>query len=174
MLVAITGTPGVGKSSACKILEKRGYRVLNLNRIALERGLIQGRDEVRDATIIDTYQMNTLVKSLGSDLMFLDGHISHLLDVDVSIVLRCNPNRLRERLASLGWSDRKISENVEAEAIDYILVESLEMGRKTFEIDTTDEGPEAVARSILSIVDGKVSDFQTGSVDWSEVILGWY
>lgn len=175
MLVAITGTPGVGKSSACRTLAERGHRVLDLNREAEERGLVLGRDDAREAIIIDTDKLNEFVKSLQDELVFLDGHLSHLLDVDVSIVLRCNPNVLRQRLASLGWNERKIAENVEAEAIDVILVESLENHpEETFEVDTTEREPESVTEDILSVVDGKASDMRAGSVDWSEVILSWY
>lgn len=174
MLVAITGTPGVGKSSACRTLAERGHRVLALNREAEERGLVLGRDDTREAAIIDTDRLNEFVKSLQDDLVFLDGHLSHLLDVDISIVLRCNPNVLRQRLASLGWNERKIAENVEAEAIDVILVESLESHPETFEVDTTEKEPKRVTEDILSVVDGKASDLRAGSVDWSEVILSWY
>ncbi|MFQ6106919.1 MAG: adenylate kinase family protein [Thermoplasmata archaeon] len=174
MLVAVTGTPGVGKSSACRILVARGCAVIDLNKLAMERGFILGRDEERDTAIIDTQQLNEVVSSISDDLVFLNGHLSHLLDVDISIVLRCNPTRLRARLASLGWMERKIAENVEAEAIDFILVESLELDRETYEIDTTEKGPDDVAQDILNIVNGKSSGFRAGSVDWSEVIMSWY
>ena len=149
--------------------------MLDLNREAEERGLVLGRDDAREAIIIDTDKLNEFVKSLQDELVFLDGHLSHLLDVDVSIVLRCNPNVLRQRLAPLGWNERKIAENVEAEAIDVILVESLENHpEETFEVDTTEREPESVTEDILSVVDGKASDMRAGSVDWSEVILSWY
>ncbi len=74
--------------------------MLALNREAEERGLVLGRDDAREAMIIDTDRLNEFVKTLQNDLVFLDGHLSHLLDVDISIVLRCNPNVLRQRLAS--------------------------------------------------------------------------
>lgn len=174
MIVAITGTPGVGKTSACGILKRKGYKVLNLNEIAFEQGLVLGRDDARDTAIIDTQGLNAFVRKLQNDLVFLDGHLSHHLDVDISVVLRCNPNKLRERLASLGWNERKIMENVEAEAIDTILVESLDMGLRTHEIDATEKGPEDVACDVLNIVNGDPSEFHAGNVDWSEVILEWY
>lgn len=174
MIVAITGTPGVGKTSACGVLEKEGHKVLNLNEVALEQGFVLGRDDARDAAVIDTHGLKAFVRTLQNDLVFLDGHLSHHLDVDISVVLRCNPNKLRKRLASLGWDERKITENVEAEAIDTILVESLEAGLRTYEIDATEREPEDIASSILDIVDGDTTEFHAGNVDWSEVILGWY
>lgn len=173
MLVAVTGTPGVGKSSACEVLTRKGHRVLDLNKVAAENGLVLGRDEERDAAIIDTDKLNEYVLSMQGDY-FLDSHLSHHLDVDVAVVLRCNPAILRERLRGLGWSEAKVAENVEAEAIDVILVESLDSGRKTFEIDTTEMDPVDVAGGILSITKGDSAEFLVGSIDWSEVILDWF
>jgi broad-specificity NMP kinase len=63
---------------------------------------------------------------------------------------------------------------VEAEAVDVILVESLDKHPETYEIDTTDSGPEEVAENILRVVNGDASEFRAGNVDWSEVILAWY
>ena len=173
MLVAVTGTPGVGKSSACEVLRRKGHAILDLNKVASERGFVLGRDEERDAVIIDTNKLNEYVLSLQDD-HFLDGHLSHQLDVDVAVVLRCHPATLKERLRSLGWSEAKVSENVEAEAVDVILVEALDSGRKTFEIDTTEMDPAEVAAGILSIAEGDSAAFRAGSIDWSEVILDWF
>src|SRR5205809_182143 len=47
MIVAITGTPGTGKSSACAVLSVRGYAVMDLDEIARREGFIAGRDEAR-------------------------------------------------------------------------------------------------------------------------------
>ena len=33
VLVAITGTPGIGKSSACDVLAKRGYVIVDLDEV---------------------------------------------------------------------------------------------------------------------------------------------
>jgi adenylate kinase len=174
VLVAVSGTPGAGKSSACRVLAERGHRVLDLNKEAVARDLVLGRDDAREAVVIDTDGLNEWVRSVQDDLVFLDGHVSHLLDVDVSIVLRCNPNVLGQRLSSLGWNEQKVAENVEAEAIDVILAESLENHPDTFEVDTTEKAPGNVADIIMSIIDGEASELRAGSVDWSEVIMGWY
>ena len=89
-MVAITGTPGVGKSSACRMIAERGHRVLALNREAEERGLVLGRDDAREAMIIDTDRLNEFVKTLQNDLVFLDGHLSHLLDCDAISIAEIN------------------------------------------------------------------------------------
>jgi len=37
MSIALTGTPGVGKTTVSKILKKRGYDILDLNRFLKEK-----------------------------------------------------------------------------------------------------------------------------------------
>ena len=64
-------------------------------------------------------------EDIEEDVMF-EGHLSHLLRVDLAVVLRCSPKVLKERLEAKGWRESKIMENVEAEAVDVILVEALD------------------------------------------------
>src|SRR5207249_102365 len=42
MLVAVTGTPGTGKTSACEVLSARGYVVVDLDEIARGAGMAGG------------------------------------------------------------------------------------------------------------------------------------
>ena len=44
---------------------------------------------------------------------------------------------LEMRLKSRGYSEEKIKENIEAEALDVILVEAFEWCKKVFEVNTT-------------------------------------
>ena len=45
MLVAVTGTPGTGKSSVCDILAQRGYHVVDLDAAAAEMGLTEAGED---------------------------------------------------------------------------------------------------------------------------------
>ena len=58
---------------------------------------------------------------------------------DLVIILRCRPDILKSRLVKRGYRGEKIQENVEAEALDVILVETLEIHPPghILEIDTT-------------------------------------
>jgi adenylate kinase len=87
----------------------------------------------------------------GDEIQIMEGHFSHLL-ADEAVVLRLNPRELRGRLAARGYSAGKIRENVEAEAIDAILVEAVECCSRASEIDTTDKTPEEVADLIIKVV----------------------
>ena len=65
-------------------------------------------------------------------------------------------------------------ENVEAEAIDLILSESLETCLFVFEIDVSELSTEAIADAIERIMKGEVDDYPPGKVDWSMVVMNWY
>lgn len=174
MLVAISGTPGTGKTAVCERLREDGYQVVDLNKLAFETDSVVGVDTERGVDIVDTDSLKEKVRELRNDVVFLDGHFSHLMDVDVSIVLRCNPDELQKRLAAKKWSEAKIRENVEAEAVDTITVESTETGVDTLEVDTTNRSAEQTKEAVLKILNGETEEFKVGQIDWSGVILDWY
>jgi adenylate kinase len=174
MLVAISGTPGTGKTAVCERLRENGYQVVDLNKLAFETKSVVGVDPERDVDIVDTDSLREKVRELRNELVFLDGHFSHLMDVDISIVLRCNPDELKGRLEAKDWNEEKVRENVEAEAVDAITVESTEFGANTLEVDTTGRSAEQTEKAVLKIVNGESEEFRVGQIDWSEVILDWY
>ena len=102
MFVAITGTPGIGKSSVSKILEKNGFEVLDLNSMAVDNNFIIEHDKVRDSNIIDLDKIEKFIIKNFYDkkLIFIDSHLSHILKcIDKIIILRCHPQILRKRLS---------------------------------------------------------------------------
>lgn len=176
MIIALTGTPGVGKTSVAKILEKK-YRVINLIDLALEKGFVLDYDKKRNSYIVDIDELkNHLRKTMKkSNNYILEGHLSHLIDFsDMVIVLRCRPDILRKRLKEKGWKQEKIEENVEAEILDIILSEAVEIHgiRKVFEIDTSDKTVEEVAKITEELIEGKLDyeRYKVGKIDWSEYI----
>ena len=164
MKIALTGTPGTGKSTVARLVDA-GFTVVDINAIIKDTYNL-GMDEERASAIADLDGLSHYVERLGGDAI-LEGHVSHLLPVDVIIVLRASPVVLRKRLEARGWSQAKIEENLEAEALDLILVEALEMSDAVYEIDTTDKPPELVASAIKEIIAG-TDKYKPGSVDFSE------
>ena len=173
MLIALTGTPGTGKTSVGEVLEARGYAVLDLDRMAREYGLIRGRDEARQADEVDVDALRERIR-VPAKLAFLKSHYSHLMDVNVAIVLRCRPSVLRDRLRARQWSEEKILENVEAEAIDVITQEATQRIPFVYEVDTTARLPAEAAGEVLAILQGKTEGHEPGKVDWSSEVVRWY
>lgn len=173
MLVAVTGSPGTGKSSACDVLARRGYAVVDLDEVARTGGFVVGRDEARDTDEVDVEALRRDLR-VPAKIAFLKSHYSHRMDVNLAVVLRCRPSVLRKRLEARGWSEAKVQENVEAEAIDVITQEAAARLPRVYEVDTTELTPDRAADAILAILRGKVEGRAPGSVDWSGEVLSWY
>ena len=179
MLVAISGTPGTGKTSVSKILKQYDFEIVDLNKISIEKDFVIGVDEKRGSNIIDVNMLNKYIKEkyTKKDIVFVEGHLSHLLkNIDKVIVLRCHPSVLKKRLAEKKWDDKKIKENIDAESLDVILCESVDfhLRKNIFEIDTTDKTVDRVVSSILEIAENKfkpMKKYNIGYIDWSEEIL---
>jgi len=171
VIFAVTGTPGTGKSAACALL--KNAEAMHLNDLIQENAEIFKADETDGCIAGDTDRLQELVgKPKGT--VVIEGHLSHLLENDLTIVLRCSPTVLAERLSPRGWPLEKLRENQEAEAVDVILIEAVERGGEVLEIDTTEMTPEAVAAAIESIIAGERAKYRPGAVDWSQEVLDWY
>lgn len=172
MRIAVTGTPGVGKTSACLRINKPP--VYHVNDLVELFGFANGYDRKRRTKEVDVRKLSEAVKHGIKGDMILEGHFSHMLDVDLAIVLRCSPKVLEKRLKRKGWPEAKIRENVEAEAVDVVLVEALENVPEVCEIDTTEMTDKQVATAIRRIVAGERQKYRVGNVDWSQEVLSWF
>ena len=173
MLVAITGTPGVGKSTVSEILRGK-YRVIDIHSYAEEHGLFEEYDEKAGSYNVDVEKLNEAISGERIEgTTFMDGHLSHFVDCDMIIVLRCSPDVLAERLEARGYCADKIRENVQAEILDVILSESADSGIDTFEIDCTDSDASVTAEEIIAITKEK-NGRRPGSVNWSEHMEKWF
>ena len=96
------------------------------------------------------------------------GRLAPVVDsvLPLSTVAEAHP-----RLEARGYSQAKIRENLEAEALDVILVEAVQMCPRVDEIDTTGKSAAEVAGMIRKIVEGRL-DLPPGQVDWLEEFFG--
>ncbi|MCX6665886.1 MAG: adenylate kinase family protein [Euryarchaeota archaeon] len=179
MLVALTGTPGTGKTSTADLLEQKGYHVIRLNILAQEQGFLDGFDKKRKTKLMDMTAMNNYVKKTYKtrDLVFFEGHAAHLLSVDYVILLRCHPDELKNRLQTKKWNSKKILENIEAEALDVILCEAVDNHpeKNIFEIDTTQHPVDSIVFAIEEIIQNNfqpIKKYTIGTIDWSEDLFG--
>ncbi|MUV61697.1 adenylate kinase family protein [Halobacterium sp. CBA1126] len=168
MRVAVTGTPGTGKTTATEHLDT-ALEVVHLNDVIDEEGLYTEVDEARDSKVADLDAVRDYLE--GRDDVLVESHLSHLLDADRVVVLRCAPGELERRLVERGEPTEKAEENAESEALDVILSEAVQRhGREhVYEIDTTDRDPEAVADDIDAVLAGE-RDPSAGEVDFTEYL----
>ncbi len=177
MIILITGTPGVGKTTVSSILsEKLNARLININELVDEKHIYTGIDEERGYKIVDLdalfNELDEIIRKINSDkYIIIEGHLSHFFEnSDLMIVLRANPDVLRDRMKTKGWKEAKIRENIEAEAIDVCSYEAFEIhGDKVNEIDTSGISPEEVADLIIDVINGD-KRFSAGSVDFLEYL----
>ena len=165
MIIAVTGTPGVGKTTIARLLSERlGYEYVDLKDLAVSSGLAEPQGE---EMAIDVERLPDVARAkLEGKNAVVDGHLSHFLPADVVIVLRTDPRVLAKRLEGRGYSKGKIADNVEAELIDLILVEALERNDRVLEVDTTGKTPEEVVEEILNLLHSGVRK-RVGVVDWT-------
>ncbi len=181
MLIGLTGTPGTGKTSVSKFIEqKRHWKVIHLNEMIKEEHLYTEIDEERDAVIADMelvrQRLKEMINGKENELIILESHLAHYI-ADIVIVLRLYPAELKLRLEERGYSEEKIRENIEAEALDVILVEAFEWCKNVFEINTTGKCIEETGQHIEKIVDHILSgseeellDYKPGSIDWIDLV----
>ena len=166
MRIALTGTPGTGKTAVAALLP---FRVIDLNLLIREEGLSLGRDEERGCLVADVEALAERLEDLApeedEEIVVLDGHFSHHFASE-AIVLRTSPAVLRERLARRVYPEKKIRENLEAEALDVILVEAAEWCDRVSEIDTTSRSPQEAADLVAKILAREII-LAPGDIDWT-------
>ena len=168
MRVAVTGTPGTGKTTATKRLET-DLEVVHLNEVIDDEGLYTTVDEERESVVADIDAIDGWVGERED--VILESHLAHHLNVDRVVVLRCHPETLEQRLQRRGESPEKASENADSEALDVILSEAVDRHglESVYEIDTTDTEPEIVSEQIEAVCAGECEP-SAGTVDFLEYI----
>ncbi|MBE0517458.1 MAG: adenylate kinase family protein [Methanophagales archaeon] len=178
MIIAITGTPGTGKTGVCNA---SGLACMDLNSVIAEQGFYTGVDAERGSLIADLAKLKEYVRSKEKEQkrLVIEGHLAHFLNPDVAIVLRANPLVLAGRLRQKGFPPQKIQENVEAETLDIILAEAVERCEVVYEVDTSGKSVEEVASLLRAIIDAELEEekererrslrerYKPGSVDWT-------
>jgi len=174
-VIVIAGVPGVGKSTvAGAVAEKLGCHVIGVSELAVREGALLGRDVERDTDIVDLPRLKEMITEAISTTggpIIVEGHYAYDVVprdlVSHALVLRRAPWILKEELRQRGYSDEKISENVEAELLDVPLVEAIEaLGPDLVcESDTTGRTQEETVDEVLSIVEGSMP-CRRNLVDW--------
>jgi adenylate kinase len=171
MRVAVTGTPGTGKTTATRLLGGAPLRVVHLNDLIREQDLVESVDDERDSLVADLDAVREQLA--GEDDLLVESHLAHHLDADRVVVLRAHPETVAARLRERGESDASAAENAESEALDVVLSAAVDRHGTgaVYEVDTTDRDPEWVAREVAAVVAGE-RDPGVGAVDFTDYLVG--
>ena len=164
---ALTGTPGTGKTSLKKHLNKK---IISLSEYYEQAS--EGKSD-NGEWIVDIEKLDNILED--SDCNFFEGNFSHKLNkIDKVIVLRCDPQILEKRLESRNYSKNKVRENLEAEAIGLIYSEAIEIRDKAnvFQVDNSTRKPQETANIIEKYINDNIKLEE--EIDYSEKILDWY
>ena len=166
---ALTGTPATGKTSITAKLKKE---VIHLSDFYSESS--EGKNKAGEWKI-DIDKMNAITQKRLNNCIIVEGHLSHFIDnIDQIIVLRCDPRELRKRMEKRNYSEEKIVENLEAEAMGLIYSQALEIKNETdvFQLDTTSLTVNESSKILGNFIEGNVKLDET--IDYSERIMEWY
>ena len=172
-LIAISGTPGCGKTTLCDLLEKEGFAVESVADLAKRFDCLGVEDPEDGAAPVDVHKLADLWHDDSEGVVFVDGHLSHLLEVEAIVVLRCQPDALQARLEQRGYNETKVRANVEWEMIAGTWSELLEFELElpVLEVDATETAASTLSAEILEWVqfgcpsDG-VEALATEAIDW--------
>ena len=188
-VIFISGTPCTGKTTVAAnlndYLSDNGFdsKLIKINDFAFENDLVLGEDPDKFYKVIDIDKLNDCLNGeinnfLSTDnngsikVLIVEGHLSHLCEgADKMIVLRLNPDILQIRLEERNYTESKIQENLEAEALAVCSAEAYDIyGEKTNEIDASDKSVDEIRDLIIDIVSDKLES-PVGSIDFMEWFL---
>ena len=170
--VFITGTPCTGKTT---LASKLNGRLIKINDLAINHDFVLGIDENKGYKVIDIDKLSAYVDELIKDcdeLLIFEGHLSHLCDgADKVIVLRVDPDILKTRLEARDYSDAKIRENLEAEALGVCSAEAYEKySDKVYELDVSGLAMDEAVDLIEEVIQNG-GDYPVGSVDFMDWLI---
>lgn len=140
--------------------------VIHLTEFVKEQGLGEQKEEFE----VDIPAMVEALEQEVQDYedVVIEGHLAHYFPADLCFVLRCSPEVLDERLSQRDYSEAKVRENLESEALDIVLSQAVNYQDTVIEIDTTGLSEEEVVEEIEKrIKEWPDLEAEYGKVDWS-------
>jgi adenylate kinase len=165
MRLALTGTPGTGKTHLAAHLLAH-VEVRSVEDLAAAHGALGAR-EADGAQPVDVEGLRAFVEAWPTDLL-VDGHLSHLLGLDAVVVLRCHPEVVAERLRQRGYAPAKVQANVEWERLGGVVAELLDAAEQhpLLELDTSSQSVEGLAETVMAWWLEGCPDRGPASIDW--------
>ena len=168
--LALTGTPGTGKSTVAQMLSDGGCIVVSVESLAEQNSLLGEAAPADGARVIDTDALHDALapewESPPEGTVVVDGHLSHHLPCDAVAVLRCSPEILDSRLTSRGYTAEKVQANCEWELLGGAWNER-EGDTPWCEFDTSHGSVDSVVDSLSNwIADGFKPASPGSLIDW--------
>ncbi|MEM3369730.1 MAG: AAA family ATPase [Candidatus Micrarchaeia archaeon] len=187
-IFVLTGTPGTGKSSVANYFAKKGFIIIDLNKLVNERHLWHGKE--KGSKVVDIYslkketakEISRIKKILKSETLqksktnkqniIVEGHLAceFQLPADAVIILRTRPDMLIKRLKGRGYPRHKISENVQVEMVDYCTSKSEEnYNCPIYEVDSSGSLRATISKlnKIMQGYPKKAKKIKKKSINWS-------
>ncbi|MCW6159475.1 MAG: AAA family ATPase [Candidatus Micrarchaeales archaeon] len=161
LIIAITGTPGAGKSTLAKEFanEIPNSRVIEINDIVNKYKLYSGRDKFGTKIVrlgaLTAALKKEIRKSIGMTI-FVTGHLAPELRLHyaVAIVKRSGLETLARRMEERRYPNEKIRDNLIAEATDYCGGKISRMCGETYEVESASD-IKRVKNYIAALAEGK-------------------
>lgn len=175
--IFISGTPCTGKTTVSEILAKKlNCKLIKINDLAIENDFVLGIDSEKGYKVIDIDALDEMVLKIiesSDEQLVFEGHLSHLCHgADKVIVLRVRPEILETRLKARDYSESKIRENLEAEAMGVCSAEAYAIyGEDVSEIDVSDLTVEEIVDNLAGVISGDKT-FSFGEIDFMDWIIG--
>ena len=173
LTLAVSGTPGTGKSSLCEAMKERGWTVSSVRELAKQHRCLGEVDETDGANTVDIHRLAEAWSAPTEGLHLIAGHLAHLLDVDGIVLLRCHPSPLRQRLELRGYPAIKVQNNVEWEMLAGHWSEILEFEIQTplIELDSSALETGALVERVVDWVASQLASQPAagqapGAIDW--------
>ncbi|KAK3735370.1 hypothetical protein QZH41_008701 [Actinostola sp. cb2023] len=149
--ILITGTPGTGKSvTATELAQRTGLNYINVGEFAKENDLYEGWDNDLECHVLDEDKVIDEMEDVMTDGgNIVDYHGCELFPerwFDIVFVLRTDNTALYDRLQQRGYTDKKLTNNIECEIFQTILEEAKESYQRNIVHELSSNTPEDLER----------------------------
>ncbi|GAB6018731.1 Transcription initiation factor TFIID subunit 9 [Chamberlinius hualienensis] len=129
--ILVAGTPGTGKSTLCgELADRTGLEWIDINDVAEKGQLYCGHDEEFQSRILDEDSIvDELEDKMSEGGKIVDYHGCDFFPerwFDIVFVLKTDNTILYDRLKNRGYSEKKISNNIQCEIFQTLLEEATE------------------------------------------------